>query len=170
MIIVTQTQLKKNNTNRNHSSSRNSKSDTVSLCWGFTYNLLPFFLSDPIRSIGPTKDSICSPVLSVVLGNFKSSDWSTRFMKVILLAPSLVRISWGHQTSTVAVRMLQCARGTLYNMCTQTGTEAGFMCTAVKLFQAQCVHHEYPVAVQMLQGAQGTVHKLLQRLDLNVQL
>ena len=58
-------------------------------------------MSDPIGSIGPTKDSICS---MSVLGNFKSCDWSTRFMKVILLGLSLVRISWGHQTSTVAVR------------------------------------------------------------------
>ena len=30
-----------------------------------------------------------------------------------------------------------------FYMCTQTGTAAGFICTAVKLFQAQCVHHEY---------------------------
>ena len=36
------------------------------------------FLSDPIQSIGPTKDSICSLFVcgSSVLGNFKSSDWS----------------------------------------------------------------------------------------------
>ena len=28
-------------------------------------------------------------------------------------------------------------------MCTQTGKEAEFICTAVKLFQAKCVHHQY---------------------------
>ena len=28
-------------------------------------------------------------------------------------------------------------------LCTQAGTEAGFMFTFVILFQAQCVHHEY---------------------------
>ena len=77
------------------------------------YVCLPYTipLTDPIQSPSLT--------LSVVLGNFKSSDWSTRFMQVILPVLSLVSISWGTPN-------LYCGSADYY-MCTQTGTEAGFI-------------------------------------------
>ena len=54
-------------------------------------------------------------------------------------------------------------------ICTQTVTEAQFMCTASKLFQAQCVHHKSLVAKWMLQcqtQRQITADKLLTHLQL----
>ena len=63
-------------------------------------------------------------------------------MHVILLVSHWSESVGGHQTSTVAVGMLQGAQRALEYMCTQTGTEAGIMFTDVKLFQAQCVHHK----------------------------
>ena len=52
-------------------------------------------------------------------------------MHVILLVSHWSESVGGHQTSTVAVGMLQGAQRALEYMCTQTGTEAGIMFTAV---------------------------------------
>ena len=43
----------------------------------------------------PTLYEITFVYMSAIFGNFKSSDWLTQFMKVILIGFSLIRISLG---------------------------------------------------------------------------
>jgi hypothetical protein len=98
-----------------------------------------------------------------VLGNFKSSDWSTLFMKVILLGLLLVRISWGHQTSTVAVQTSTFVHKLVQRLDLFINCSKHSVCTTSIL--CQCVF------CMMHRGLSSKcVHTLVQRLELCVQL